>query len=626
MNIFIPFIYLFVLGGGLATVTRRRFSEIIPTTIMITALVTYTLGYSNLRIGYYGCIILFAISLFIVVVRFLKGKLSENMKVYGEGAIILFLIYIFIIIWNKNRSIVFGGDEYSHWAFMIKEMFRINKFYIYPGSLLVAHRDYPPLIPLLQTLFCEVLGKYKEEYSYMALQLASFAMLIPFLPQVKTDWKRSKKVLYILMQVLILIVICSTIQIAEAGFFKTLYVDCFVAILFVYGVLFVISERKITAFSIFNCSIYFCFLLLSKQVNEFFAIIILAILLYRVGIQEYVNKKSVVVKKLVLTACYILIPALIYQLSWNHLINNYQTYQQFTIKKISSTKDVIFGLLGMGTGLQKTVLVRFAEALFATPILSIGINLSYIQYLLIIIAILIGIWYFTKNKKDVMQLGVILVGTAILYAGMMLGTYLFLFSESEALDLACFERYMLTYVYASVLIIILYVLMHFEYHYIEIKMFCIIFVCGLLINPETFDNWLLPGFEYERFANKYDDDIEIIEDTTPDNASIYLIAQGDVAGETRNVLMYEATPRRFQTYNFSLGDSKFEGDYRTVKLTPSELEKEMQGYNYLYINQADGDIAKYYGEFFENPTDIANRQMYYIERINNKISKFVKLK
>ncbi len=157
-------------------------------------------------------------------------------------------------------------------------------------------------------------------------------------------------------------------------------------------------------------------------------------------------------------------------------------------------------------------------------------------------------------------------------------------------------------------------------------MFCMISFCGLLINPETFEKWLLPGFEYERFADKYDDDMNIIEESTPENAAIYLIVQGDVAGEARNVLMYEMTPRKFQTYNFSLGDSKFDGDYRTVKLTVEELEKEMEGYNYLYICQADADIEKYYGELFDNPEDIANKQMYIIKREQNKISKLIRVK
>ena len=113
-------------------------------------------------------------------------------------------------------------------------------------------------------------------------------------------------------------------------------------------------------------------------------------------------------------------------------------------------------------GYSLPLTVRFAKAIFTVPIVSRGISISFVQCLLIIIAVLIGLWYFSINKKEIIQLGIILIGTAILYSGMMLGTYLFLFSESEALNLACFDRYMSTYIYASLIIIILYILKHFS--------------------------------------------------------------------------------------------------------------------------------------------------------------------
>lgn len=187
------------------------------------------------------------------------------------------------------------------------------------------------------------------------------------------------------------------------------------------------------------------------------------------------------------------------------------------------------------------------------------------------------------------------------------------------MKLACFDRYLLTFIYAGVLILVLCFINYADKISMLMRMGMVLVTMLLLIQPMNIREWLLPGFLYDGYSEKYEDDIAILQEYVEAGENVYLISQGDIAGEARNILMYEVSPIKFQTYNFSLGNPKFEGDYRTVMMSVPELMTEMEGYDYLYIYKSDEDIAEYYGELFENAGQIDDEQLYKINREDGQI-------
>ena len=617
----IPFVYIFSISGALALGTKKKFNEVLPLTIMGSALLMYTVGLVDFRIGYIICMALMISSMLYVLVFAIRNKKNNILFTsYGYESIVFVFLFAVIIVWNFSRMVVYGGDEYSHWAFMVKEMFRLDTFYVMPESNLGAHRDYPPLISLIQLLWCKAAGEFKEEYCYIALQVTSFAMLFPFLPQIKKGWQKWKCLAFIGLQAIILLVLCAVVQVAEAGFYKTLYTDCLVGVLFAYGVLFVILAKKIDFYFMLNISVFFAFLILSKQINLFIVIVVTCLVVYKY-FEQRKNLTGILQSKIVsvvaLCVCYV--PSIILNFTWNMLVDKYDTYRQFEIADAGSIKDMLLAFIGHGTVTQKSVLLDYFVSILAEPIWERGAGFSFSQCLIGLVIGFAIVFYYSKERKKIFSIGIVIACSGAFYAVVMLATYLFMFSEREALKLACFDRYLLTYIYGSVIILVLCFINFADKITLVIRMGVALAVMILLIEPITIKEWLLPGFLYEGYSKKYEDDIAILQEYVGEEEKVYLISQGDIAGEARNILMYEVSPIQFQMYNFSLGNPKFEGDSRTVMLSVPELLGELEGYDYMYIYESDEDISRYYGELFENPDLINDEQLYKINRVNDEV-------
>lgn len=402
----LPLLYILSVSGGLFLVLKKKFKEVLPLTFMGTAILMFVLGFWEFKIGYAACILTMIVSILYLLVNVVRNKKFHFiMEQYGYECLIFLLIYVVVAIWNFDRKIVYGGDEYSHWAFMVKEMFRLDTFYVMPASNLVAHRDYPPLIPLLQTLWCKAAGEYKEEYCYMALQMLSFSMFFPFLPTINKNWNKIRKSVSLSLQTILLLVMCAVIQVAEAGFYKTLYTDCFVGILFAYGVMLVICTEKIDYYFWGNISVLFAFLILSKQINLFTIIVVSCLLLYKCFEQRN-NLTGMLYSKIgsVILLCICYLPSIVLNFTWSNLVDKYDTYRQFEIDNAGSIKDIVLAFIGRGTVTQRSVLLDYLVSVLSEPIWERGAGFSYAQCLLLLLGGLAIIFYYSNKRKNVLVL------------------------------------------------------------------------------------------------------------------------------------------------------------------------------------------------------------------------------
>jgi len=176
-----PFLFIFMISLTNIILFKKKFEVVLPFSIMISILTTYILGFINLRLGFYFCIL---IALSSVPLLLKSIKINEVKNIYQlcftDYFWIFCIFYSIIFILNIQKPFD-RWDEYSHWGVMVKEMFRMDKYYYLEECSLMRHKDYPPFTTILEYLWCRLCGNYKERHLYNAKIIFSISLFLPIL-------------------------------------------------------------------------------------------------------------------------------------------------------------------------------------------------------------------------------------------------------------------------------------------------------------------------------------------------------------------------------------------------------------------------------------------------------------
>lgn len=181
MSFILPLIFCISITGTFAIILNKKFEEVLPLALMSAALLLFISGFWDLRIGY---VVVFVIAAFFPIIVFIRKIKGIDFKIFWDqiftpSFVIFILLYSFVFLLNLNRGF-HTWDEVSHWGPMVKETLRLNRFYCVDESVLLVHKDYPPIVTLFEALWCKLCGGYEESYLYKALQTLSFSLLMPF--------------------------------------------------------------------------------------------------------------------------------------------------------------------------------------------------------------------------------------------------------------------------------------------------------------------------------------------------------------------------------------------------------------------------------------------------------------
>ena len=131
MDLFIPLIYFILTNGLFVLLFNKSFGKCIPITLIIS---TFTLYISQFLFKTFniGVIINILFPFIFLLLIFIKRK-KENVQVFyknffSNGFYIFLVIYICIYIFDFYRVFT-KWDEFSHWGVMVKEMYRLDRFY-----------------------------------------------------------------------------------------------------------------------------------------------------------------------------------------------------------------------------------------------------------------------------------------------------------------------------------------------------------------------------------------------------------------------------------------------------------------------------------------------------------------
>ncbi len=529
--------------------------------------------------------------------------------------------YIVIYIFDFNKTFS-SADEFSHWGEMIKEMIRLDKFYSVDTSTLMVHKDYPPIMQLLELFYCNIAGGYKEPYLVRCMNLFCFSLFIPFFDSSKKFYKVNNIIkTFFIMGIVFFVVLLFDMH----NIINTIYNDYLMAILvaYLFGVI-LFSKNPLSNFNLIALSIGCSFLIFTKQIALTLYLMVLfmfcldVILKYKKGSIKYSKKDNVyiILKVLVLL---IIIPLLFWK-GWGMYVEKLNLDQQFKLSdiKLKELPSIVHGT--SGKKYQIVAASNYIGAIKEANIITSDVlKLSYVQCfaLVILLLCLLGIYgkkYFCN--KELFLLAVTLAIGLIGYAFVLLVMYVFSFGPVEGPALASFDRYMDTYILLCMTLLIMLFIFIDNKKDIKGKSLKNVIIAFLVLiimqSPGKFVE-CFPSFSPRVIGNfKYHADN--ISRKTEEDSKVFIISQGSDGGQ-QYYIKYYMNPRITNLKKYNLPVTKIDNyeDYFDKKVNDYMLD-----YDYLYLADIDKKFIERYKFVFPD-NNIKETNLYKINNDDGKV-------
>lgn len=617
MTVLLPLLVIFGINILVSSQFKKKFGKCLPLTLIIMSLVMYGGGFlENFLFSKILIILLSCVGYCIFVKKVLSDREFLKQYIFTNGFYATVILYIIVTMMNHN-VIFTAWDEYSHWGVMVKEMLRNNNFYSTTESALSVHKDYPPIIPLFETLWCNLRFAYKESYCITSLQFLTLSFFIPAIE------KSKKSILFSIVASFLVFLSCYN---SSLGYqFVTIYTDCILGMTIAYLLYSVYIFDINDHFHLFNLSLSLSFLMLIKQMGIAFYVLTLFYLICKALIKKDVVKKKFVNKKIVIKyfICF-MIPLLLSKL-WNIYINQFDITKQFDLSEISFSAFISIINGSWHVQWQVDAFHNYIDALFHRNIIHFPLELSYFSLIIIIICFLTGLLIIKKEKiLEIVLIDATIIVGAIGYAFSMLLLYVFNFGPAEGPSLASFERYLGTYTYAIALLFVMIFIGYISYKENRNKSICATCIIILLVGVSTnYDYVKMHAPNKEMPVLPFSNDSNIILNNTTEKDKIFILAQGS-SGEVPWYIHYQILPREVDLGYFSIGTPNM-GGYRQ-DISEKEFKKIIKKYDYLYVYSIDDYFNENYTDVFVNLDKLEPQKLYKISIVNKQIELEDKLK
>ncbi|MBQ8891791.1 MAG: hypothetical protein IJ068_02885 [Bacilli bacterium] len=598
-----------------------RIENSLPYTFISVILVLFLGGMVKLlKLSVYLIAILGIICFIISICKFIKCKNKKDKlkELVSPGFVFFIFVSLFVMYYHKGRMLT-KWDEFSHWGDVVKVMYTINDFSTSKESL-SAFQSYLPGMSLFQYFWQVLLGEFNEGVLFSSYQILAFSMFLPFMT--KITWKNIVK--YILSIALIGL----SFLVFFNMYYKTIYIDCFLGLLFAFNLANIyINRDNYDKKNIIKLSLSPFLLTLTKDVGVLLAFLCIFIAFVNFIIKNIKNKQFEIKDYL---------PILIF------LIVIFGTYFIWQLKiKISGASQawdnpldinfIINSLLGKGDIYGVTVRDNFLDKLWHFKILGGYLELNVISAILINLMLYYIIYINSDLKYKLNNLSVLGISfiSFFVYMFMLLVLYLWKFSEYEAVRLASFERYTGTYL-QGLLFFMVFIVIYNDFKKVKnknrIKMdfFAVLLFVILSVNTDTFKSYCKRGIkDTVDVRESYNLSSNIIKSKLgKERKRLYFISQGST-GYDYWVLKFSAREniKGINTgFSWSLGTKYYDGDIWTKEISSDEWYQELdQYYDYVYLYRIDEQFISEFGDLFENTNDIKNDNLYLIDKENKKL-------
>lgn len=598
MSFFIPIIYFILANGLIVILSNKNFEKCLPITIMLSTFTLYAsqLLFKTFKIGFLINILLPVAFLLIFLKKYRIKEIADfKTKFFSNGFFLFIIIYICIYFFDLHRVFT-KWDEFSHWGVMVKEMYRLDRFYTIKASTLMAHKDYPPIIQLFELFYSKLSGGYKEAYLEMAVHLLNLSLFIPFISKIKPNNKKKwlLKTIIIITSIFLIYLLFD-----RHNIINTIYVDYTMSIATAYLLATIIIEKDLfDNFTIINLSIGLCFLLLIKQMS--LPLYLMVIFLFTISV--IIKRKSSLVLKtnikdiLKVILLIIIIPIFIMK-TWNNYVDQLKIEKQFNLKdiKISELKDISNGK--SSKKYQQKSLNNYLKAIRKENMTTSYISTSYLNWAIITLILLYLLWYFNKKEFLKHQMSSIIVTITIGYIGyffVMLLMYVFSFDSIEGPNLASFDRYMPTYILICLsLLFMLFISIYSNKKGLLKKLVVILIILITIQSPSSIRKC------YPRIMKAKDNGFKILADKiktkTKNGSKIYIIAE-DSVGDYQYYIKYYLDDKttNLRYFNFPTENIDNYEEYYN-----KNIKEYMLKYDYLYLAKLNEEFKEKYQFLFK---------------------------
>lgn len=619
---FAPLLLSICIAHSLHKILKIKEDIAYPLGYMVFGLATYVLTLLEIKITT-GYLLFFSVFILINVVFVVREKISYRFERKDIEITIAFtVLYTIVFFFDLNRGFT-HWDEMSHWGPMVKENLRLNQLYSVAESKLQAHKDYPPVIALLETAWSNLCGGYSEKYIYRSLHMLIASMIFPMVTYFVSFKKCVCKWIGGVLAAIPFTAVCTVLSLDDGNLLTTIYADGVLAVTAAFCIFLILTSHEYKMREEAILTIALSFLMLVKQIGfEYFCLCYLLLVL--VGIRDNLSgtEKKYIVRR---WGILLLVP-IAFRTGWKLYVKMNQLGGQFTASKFDI--DILKGVI-MKTDVnawQYQGTVGFLDALFTRPLVLIREHIiSYID-LFVLYAVVYVLLFFLKKriKKNyyIFPMFLVFIVSALGHVIMMWISYMFMYCENDFLELACYERYMnVIWVFNGV--VLAFLCLSFFHELLNEKQFAVFtgvlaLMCAGAIFLSDTGAFLKPALQNTSSLKEYYEEADFICENTDEDSSIFIVTQS-YTGWFEYVFQYLTMPRSYNNQYYSLGKPYSEEDNWTRDISKEKFLDLIGDYDYMYFYHVDEQFIEEYGMAIENADDVVfeNGYLYRIGHNDN---------
>ena len=448
--LFLATVFFFLLPGSVfaAAFYGKRIEFTLAPYLMLNGLVLFFFGcVGSLRFGLYVLLILAGVLWFVTIVRLWKTRQFRPFLDHFATPGLLFFILATILFHHITYWIQFSAwDEFTHWGRVIRIMTGTDLL-LSPLAARLPHANYPPGLTLIEYLFMNLLGRYKEGVAVFANNL--FVVSLLTIVFARSKWK---DVLFNALCGISMLLL----PLMFVSAYRYLLVDYALALLFGYTLVqaLLLADDKRFRFLVLMTTLPYLFLV--KQSGLGLAMLVLLFLLIEYAIQFKSFLKSprplLAFLKNAVPLLVLLAAPLAVKLTWTHLLALRQVEGRFMSPDWSLHK-LHQGLAYNIPDHFGPILDKCIQAFLCNPInANWEVKLSHFTFMLA--AGFLLFWLAITNRDEGTRrrlhlLNGLMAGGYLVYLFTLFIYYVYSdFSKIEAHKLADFPRYMGVYAMA----------------------------------------------------------------------------------------------------------------------------------------------------------------------------------
>jgi|GEM_PF-866212 len=648
LPLLVPSLLILIISISLAVLLKRKLVETVFLSNSVVILILFLTGILNFKgsllLGYAIIIILAIISLGYIIRSYIKNKkiIKEISLLPG---LILFLVFLLIAIYLNYGRMFIIWDEFSHWGSVLKHMYSLDALASLKNTVGQFARTYPPASSLFQYFWMRPFPKFTEYPAYIASNMFFFSLVMMFL-------RRFNVKNYFFLIIFILIPVAIPLK-PEFSFFSSLYVDAILGIML--GVMLLTYYRDDIKDALYKCIIICALslqLTLTKDTGFIFAligglIILIDFIAFKAGITknflDHLKKDKDYLRKIFLATLPLLFTVFSKFLLSMHLklaeASSVLEDRSIDVKKILSRDFLPY---------QEETIANFTTALIQKPLAPLESPFLKLIILLssifLIYTILIVRNKLLKKRLIVTFLGLVLGGIG--YSLAILIAYLFVFGSNEAVNLAAYTRYILSYFMAFFIFLLVFFVVKTEpppkpvspKKSLSESIKAIVFVSlslylsHVLISkveiylPESPQAVRQSVHETIITRNEFEKSLIWKEYLQDQKLETYMIAQASTGYDTL-VLIHTLYPTHITwTKDYSVATELYHnypglGDPWTMIISPEDWSKYvLDNYDLVYIFRYDEKFKQTYGHYFDT---LENNALYKVTTNSSGILELV---